>query len=262
MRTISSMLCVALLSACPSSDDHEPRADAGARDDDAGQQGADGGRVVGPADCNLPPESGQCEAYFERWHHDASTGQCALFIYGGCGGNANNFETLAACEEACDVTPAATPCMTSASSDSLPGVKIEIEAPRCNFAVGQGGEFRWQVTVDEPIAYQTEASQGCGACKAWGGEVASLVSYRIGDNDVHYCECDVGCCVPDTSMAYTLKAGSAEGVVRWPGKRWNGPSDTQNKPEGTFPAGSYDVDITLALPGAGTLTAKLPIVVE
>jgi hypothetical protein len=29
------------------------------------------------------------------------TGECEAFSYGGCEGNANNFETKAACEQAC-----------------------------------------------------------------------------------------------------------------------------------------------------------------
>ncbi len=51
--------------------------------------------------CSLPPETGPCEAIIPRWYHNADTGRCERFVYGGCGGNANNFETLAECERAC-----------------------------------------------------------------------------------------------------------------------------------------------------------------
>ena len=42
-----------------------------------------------------------CLAYMPRWRYVPSTGSCENFIYGGCGGNANNFETSEACEGKC-----------------------------------------------------------------------------------------------------------------------------------------------------------------
>ncbi len=51
--------------------------------------------------CALPPEPGPCEAAMRRWYHNAETGACEMFIYGGCQGNANNFQSAEACEEAC-----------------------------------------------------------------------------------------------------------------------------------------------------------------
>ena len=70
--------------------------------------GAGGGDVVGgagggaaPDICALPADAGPCEAAMPRWFHNAETGGCERFTYGGCEGNANNFETLEACREAC-----------------------------------------------------------------------------------------------------------------------------------------------------------------
>ncbi len=59
-----------------------------------------GGNPGGDA-CNAPPVSGNCEAYIERWYHDPSTGLCRSFVYGGCGGNDNNYETFEQCQQAC-----------------------------------------------------------------------------------------------------------------------------------------------------------------
>lgn len=59
-----------------------------------------GGSPGGEA-CNAPAESGTCEAYFERWYHDVTTGLCRPFIYGGCDGNANNYESFEDCQKAC-----------------------------------------------------------------------------------------------------------------------------------------------------------------
>eukprot|EP00051_Salpingoeca_urceolata_P032471 m.15872 g.15872 ORF g.15872 m.15872 type:complete len:931 (-) comp5112_c0_seq1:281-3073(-) len=51
--------------------------------------------------CSLSVEPGPCRASFRRFAFDSSTGTCQLFIYGGCQGNANNFNSKPECEEAC-----------------------------------------------------------------------------------------------------------------------------------------------------------------
>lgn len=52
-------------------------------------------------DCDLPPNPGPCDAAFERWYYDSSTGHCETFTYGGCGGNANRYLSKALCMESC-----------------------------------------------------------------------------------------------------------------------------------------------------------------
>lgn len=51
--------------------------------------------------CELPVQPGPCGAAIPRWFFDSAAGRCEEFIYGGCEGNANNFETLKACKHAC-----------------------------------------------------------------------------------------------------------------------------------------------------------------
>ena len=51
--------------------------------------------------CSLPAASGTCDAYFPAFYHDAKSGLCRPFAYGGCGGNDNRFETREACLAAC-----------------------------------------------------------------------------------------------------------------------------------------------------------------
>ncbi|VDL93579.1 unnamed protein product [Schistocephalus solidus] len=52
--------------------------------------------------CTLPLATGHCRAAFQRFGFEVSTGKCKPFIYGGCGGNGNNFETLKECQRMCE----------------------------------------------------------------------------------------------------------------------------------------------------------------
>lgn len=50
--------------------------------------------------CSLPKDSGYCMAYFPRWWYNKKNGTCQLFIYGGCQGNNNNFQSQSICQNA------------------------------------------------------------------------------------------------------------------------------------------------------------------
>ncbi|KAH3844438.1 hypothetical protein DPMN_086696 [Dreissena polymorpha] len=52
--------------------------------------------------CSMPPMTGRdCKARMSRYYYDKSRGECLQFIYGGCGGNNNNFQSKADCEREC-----------------------------------------------------------------------------------------------------------------------------------------------------------------
>jgi len=51
--------------------------------------------------CTLSPETGGCRAAIPRYFHNSTSEQCEVFIYGGCMGNDNNFETQESCVEQC-----------------------------------------------------------------------------------------------------------------------------------------------------------------
>lgn len=51
--------------------------------------------------CSLPAEIGPCHARFSRYYFDAARNRCRRFFYGGCGGNANNFNRKSECKVAC-----------------------------------------------------------------------------------------------------------------------------------------------------------------
>nr|XP_040566886.1 papilin-like isoform X2 [Lepeophtheirus salmonis] len=53
--------------------------------------------------CLLPKVTGPCEGYFERYYFNPDTDSCEGFIYSGCRGNANNFQSYKDCCVTCHV---------------------------------------------------------------------------------------------------------------------------------------------------------------
>lgn len=51
--------------------------------------------------CRQPVIVGSCRAAFPKFFYNASQQSCSNFVYGGCEGNSNNFETLDECEKTC-----------------------------------------------------------------------------------------------------------------------------------------------------------------
>ncbi|XP_071080812.1 carboxypeptidase inhibitor SmCI-like [Haliotis cracherodii] len=51
----------------------------------------------------LPKVSGNCKAYLPRYYYNCYSRRCESFIYGGCGGNGNNFKTLDECNRRCRI---------------------------------------------------------------------------------------------------------------------------------------------------------------
>uniref|UniRef100_A0A8C3UWD6 BPTI/Kunitz inhibitor domain-containing protein n=1 Tax=Catharus ustulatus TaxID=91951 RepID=A0A8C3UWD6_CATUS len=51
--------------------------------------------------CRLPALTGRCRASIPRWFFNASAGSCESFVFGGCGGNRNNFGSERECRESC-----------------------------------------------------------------------------------------------------------------------------------------------------------------
>ena len=51
--------------------------------------------------CALEKSVGNCKGLIARFYYNSAAGQCEEFIYGGCGGNENNFKTIDECQKNC-----------------------------------------------------------------------------------------------------------------------------------------------------------------
>ncbi|XP_014248718.1 spondin-1 [Cimex lectularius] len=51
--------------------------------------------------CQSPKMPGPCRGQFEKWYFDTSTRNCMKFVYSGCWGNRNQFDTQEECEKTC-----------------------------------------------------------------------------------------------------------------------------------------------------------------
>ena len=51
--------------------------------------------------CALQKDIGRCKKYVEMYFYNKTDNSCQIFGWGGCGGNANKFDTLSECESSC-----------------------------------------------------------------------------------------------------------------------------------------------------------------
>ncbi|CAF2787680.1 unnamed protein product [Rotaria sp. Silwood2] len=54
-----------------------------------------------PAECELSYDTGPCRGMFHLFYFNPASERCEQFVYGGCGGNKNRFESEKECMEEC-----------------------------------------------------------------------------------------------------------------------------------------------------------------
>ena len=54
--------------------------------------------------CNQAVSSGFCRAMMVKYYFEKASGECKQFIYGGCGGNQNRFDTIDECKKTCELS--------------------------------------------------------------------------------------------------------------------------------------------------------------
>uniref|UniRef100_A0AAX7SII8 Amyloid-beta A4 protein n=1 Tax=Astatotilapia calliptera TaxID=8154 RepID=A0AAX7SII8_ASTCA len=87
--------------------------------------------------CWASAETGPCRAMLPRWYFDREEGRCVQFIYGGCGGNRNNFESEAYCLSVCSSVSKSSLRQLKVNSVNSPksDVKLPLSTPSSSDAV-------------------------------------------------------------------------------------------------------------------------------
>lgn len=137
--------------------------------------------------CGLPAEVGPCEGIFPRFYYDVCLGQCESFVYGGCGGNANNFLTLEDCNAACP--PTGDVCFLPSDVGPCDGVCPRFFFNTCtgqcelfNYGCCGGNENNFE-TLDECVAACPNTFAVPGSIPAvsdWGMVLMTLLLLTFG----------------------------------------------------------------------------------
>ncbi|XP_052743989.1 papilin isoform X2 [Bicyclus anynana] len=105
--------------------------------------------------CDLPKVKGICEGYNIRWYYDGSREQCSQFVYGGCLGNNNNFDSREICQERCEPEKTEDQCNLPIEQGSCAGNfarwGFNAERRRCE-------QFIWGGCEGNPNRFGSEAA--------------------------------------------------------------------------------------------------------
>lgn len=110
--------------------------------------------------CVLSSEVGLCKAAFPRFFYNASDQTCSTFIYGGCGGNGNNFETKEECETLCSGVT------RSNQEENPPPNKSARMAPPLNKELSEDIQDQTRELTAEDYAERCGSKPDVGPCRA------------------------------------------------------------------------------------------------
>merc|ERR1712043_67736 len=91
-------------------------------------------------------KQGRCQINLQKYYFDKTTGSCKPFIYGGCQGNSNNFDTLDECTarcslDTCDLPKDEGPCNIMSSRWYYNKLTSQCEVFKYGGCGGNGNKF-------------------------------------------------------------------------------------------------------------------------
>lgn len=126
-------------------------------------------------------------------------------------------------------------------------VKIEFPKDGYTFTVAEaakGVKVEYKIVVSEDRAGVVALPFGPSFAEP-AGPSGLHPREAISGNKQSYCIADSGLAFPPKGKTATLKKGEYKHAFEWDGRNWSGPSDTNNPKGKAFPAGTYDVTVTI-----------------
>ncbi|XP_077070220.1 papilin-like isoform X5 [Siphateles boraxobius] len=151
------------------------------------------------AACRLPIDAGPCQAYMPMWAFDSAAGKCVSFIYGGCKGNGNKFNSQKECEESCGVRSAACglPMDTGPCKVYIPMWAFDSAAGKCvsfiyGGCMGNGNRFNSKKECEKLCGVRNVKPGVCPSRKYEPG-MCALIRFVSCANDTD-CANNEKCC--------------------------------------------------------------------
>ncbi|KAJ8038418.1 Tissue factor pathway inhibitor [Holothuria leucospilota] len=185
--------------------------------------------------CFLAPHPGLCTDIFFRVYYDINTGTCKNFIYNGCWGNENNFESVQECESVCG---GATPSPSEGEVEAPAPTQATALAWRDDLRCGKGYTApNGEVAQCDPDGINpccstakwcgnTAAHCTCGGCfdyrdkpKAWREDFRCGKGYTAPNGQVAQCDPDgpFPCCSSSNWCGNTAAHCTCRGCIDYSG---------------------------------------------
>ncbi|XP_012159729.1 probable serine/threonine-protein kinase clkA [Ceratitis capitata] len=146
-----------------------------------------------PETCLLPMDFGYCRAKVKRYYFDMRRMKCAMFYFGGCAGNVNNFKTLEECNRVCldgygdydspnDVVAVKKPAATTSGRDYRSRGNVNNSNNSNNINSGVGTSSSSSSSYRGSITSSSSSGSNVG-----GGNIknnTSATSYGVGISSV------------------------------------------------------------------------------
>ena len=112
--------------------------------------------------CQMDKHAGNCDDYGAVWYFERNSKTCRRFLYGGCGGNGNRFNTRDECVSTCINRPPPGPGREQGLRTAQPPTRPPTLRPR--YSASQSTNNPQQPGDEEVVGMYAENGMLCWIC--------------------------------------------------------------------------------------------------